>query len=108
MKQKEVILILSLSFVVIVAWIISNVFHVQHESTISEELNAQIAPIDQNFNTTIIQKLKERDQVVPLYTAVSSTSAAAQPIPTPTTIAGSKTGQAPTKPASQPAGTNTP
>ncbi len=81
MKQKDILLLIVSSFVLIVFWIIFNIYHNIVTSTIPESLNVQIAPINATFDTKTISYLKQRIQVIPIYNYIATQSA---PIPTPT------------------------
>lgn len=67
MKKADVLLILFLLFVVVSAWIFSNIYHSATSSTISETLNKNIAPIDPTFNENEINSLKQRQKVDPSF-----------------------------------------
>lgn len=66
-KQKDVLIILWMTFITTVAWIGFNIYHAIVTSTISEELQMQILPIDPNFDMATINKLKSREKIEPLY-----------------------------------------
>lgn len=66
MSKKQLSFILIISFVFILAWLIFNIAHDAVSSTISGNLNIQIAPISPNFDTTVIDKLKTREQITPI------------------------------------------
>jgi hypothetical protein len=66
-KQKETLIILWMTFVTVVAWVSLNIYHIWVTSTISNIDAASILPIDPKFDTNIIDKLKTREIVEPLY-----------------------------------------
>lgn len=66
-RHKDILFILISSFVVVVAWIGFNIHHIYVTSTISEELQLQLAPIDARFDTDTIQRLKSRQRVNPAF-----------------------------------------
>ena len=67
--QKD-ILFLSISFFVIVAlWVGSNLYHAYVTTTISEDLQMQIIPIDGTFDTQTIDTIRQRKKVLPLFDA---------------------------------------
>lgn len=67
-------------FIMVVCWIIFNVFHNANTSTISSSLAADIIPIAPNFDTQTIAQLKLRKKIPPLYqTAIATPSAIARP-----------------------------
>lgn len=67
MKNKDILLLLISIFIIIVAWIIFNIYHSAATSTISKTLNINILPISPNFDTKTIDKLKTRKAVSPIY-----------------------------------------
>ena len=72
MKPKKItqkdILYLSISmFVIVAAWIGFSLFHTFVTSTISEDLQMKIIPIDPTFDTATIQVLKARKKVAPSF-----------------------------------------
>lgn len=86
MKLKKItqmdILYLSISmFVIVVIWIGFSLYHNYVTSTISEDLQLKITPIDGSFDTATIQKIKSRVNVVPLYQLNASSSANVSPTP---------------------------
>src|ERR1041385_6278665 len=71
MRKKYItqtdILFLSISFFMIVfLWIGFNLYHAYATSTISKDLQMQIVPIAPKFDTATLDKLKTRQQIVPL------------------------------------------
>ncbi len=89
MKLKKItqldILYLSISmFVIVVVWIVFSLYHTYVTSTISDDLQMQITPIDGSFDTATIDKLKSRTKTTPLAAInQASSSAAISPSPTP-------------------------
>lgn len=67
MKQRDVLLILISTFIIVVCWIAFNVVHNSITSTISENLAVQIIPISPNFDTQAIERIKKRQKISPLY-----------------------------------------
>lgn len=87
-RQKD-ILFLSISFfVVVVAWIGFNLYHVWATSTIPEDVQSQMTPIEGTFDTNTLRELKIREPVTPLYelSGESSSQAAVTATPSPTEI----------------------
>ncbi len=66
-KRKDVIFILWLTFITVAAWVGFNIYHIAVTSTIDQELQLQITPIDSNFDTDTINTLKARERIEPLY-----------------------------------------
>lgn len=99
MKKREMVLILSSIFIIAVVWIIFNVYHNSVTSTISEALGIRILPINPNFDTQTIEKLKKRKQVPPVVESRISGKLATEsaitptipPIPSPSIISPSPT-----------------
>lgn len=73
MKQKDVLVILILLFVFVLAWIGESIYRNSVRSTISETINQDISPIDPQFDTKTINKLKERERVNPSFEVESVT-----------------------------------
>jgi hypothetical protein len=67
MKRKDILLILIPSFIFVLAWIGFSIYHNIVTSTISEPLSVQITPITPNFDTSVIDNLKNREKVSPIY-----------------------------------------
>jgi hypothetical protein len=86
MKQKDIILLLVPSFLLVLVWIGFSIYHNFVTSTISQTLNIQILPIAPTFDTKTIAKLKGRQQVVPLY---QTTASSPSPSPQITSSSGS-------------------
>lgn len=66
-KRKDVQIILWMTFVTVAAWIGFNIYHISVTSTISEELQIQIAPIDPKFDDNTILRIRAREQIEPMY-----------------------------------------
>lgn len=84
MKQKDIIIILTFTCIVAVAWIIFTIYHISVTTTISDTLFNEITPINPTFNQKVIDELKNRENTTPLYelkvatpTANSSSTVAA-------------------------------
>ena len=91
MKQKDLMLLLVPSFIMVAAWVIFNIYHSSVSSTISENLNMQIIPINPTFNMQEIDAIKKRMSVSPSYelSAAPSPQATLPQVPTPSLIASS-------------------
>lgn len=91
-RQKDILFVLISSFLVVVAWISFNIYHINVTSTIPDKVQAQLEPIDGQFDPAVREQLKKRSKVNPIYekqgaadpkTTVTPTQA---PVPTgPTT-----------------------
>ena len=67
MKKNDILLILIPSFIFVLAWIGFSIYHNVVTSTISEPLSIEITPITPTFDTSIIDGLKNREKVSPIY-----------------------------------------
>jgi hypothetical protein len=67
MKQKNTLIIVILLFVFVLIWIGESVYRSATNSTISEEVNQEISPIDPTFDTKTINNLKSREKITPSY-----------------------------------------
>lgn len=76
--QKDVLFLSISMFIVVVAWIAFSIYHSIVTTTITEDLQMQIVPIDPRFDTEIIEKLKSREKVIPLF-EVTGTQQASTP-----------------------------
>lgn len=87
MKQRDVFILFTCTFVLVVAWIGFNLYHSYTTSKISETQAITVTPIDPTFDTKVISTLKLRKQVLPLFEGGGSSSGAAAivAVPTPTT-----------------------
>ncbi|SRR6266581_3100847 len=64
--QKDVLYFTISLFLLVVAWIGFNLYHIWATSTINADLQMQIKPIDPSFDTVTIQNLKTREKIVPV------------------------------------------
>jgi hypothetical protein len=87
MKQRDLLLLLVPFFIMVVAWVIFNIYHSSVTSTISDTLNIQIAPINPTFDKKAIEEIKNRDDVQPIYDLSNSSLATPAPTATPTPTA---------------------
>lgn len=79
-RHHDILFVLISSFIVVVAWIGSNIYHIYITSTISEEVQLQLTPIVGTFDTETLQKLKSREEINPKFEKDQAASASA---PTP-------------------------
>jgi hypothetical protein len=88
MKQKDILLLLIPVTLIVVAWIVFNIYHNSVTSTISGTLNTNILPISPNFDTKTISNLKERERIVPVFQLqkAETLTPTLSPTPTPTLI----------------------
>jgi hypothetical protein len=78
-KRKDVIVTLWMTFLTVVAWIGFGIYHIWTTSTISEIDISAISPINPNFDTSVINSLKSRENVAPLYNLNKSSASATLP-----------------------------
>lgn len=83
MKRKDILLILIPSFIFVLAWIGFSIYHNIVTSTISAPLSMQIAPIVPNFDTSVIESLKNREKISPVYQLSAPTQNTPTPSPSP-------------------------
>lgn len=83
MKQKDILIIIILLFIFAVAWIGGSIYHSAVSSTISETTSKDISPIAPTFDTKTIDKLKERQKIIPSF-ELKSTTPTPIALPTPT------------------------
>lgn len=83
-KQNDILFILISSFILVVAWITFNIYHIFVTSTISQHIQYQLAPIDPAFDQQTMQQLKTREDINPLFgsQSVASNSGTTQTTPT--------------------------
>ncbi len=67
MKYKDIIVLLASAFLVVIAWIIFNIYHNSVESTTPEDLKKEIVPISPTFDQPTIEKLNRRAKIPPIY-----------------------------------------
>ncbi len=65
--QKDILFIIISSFIVVLVWIGFNIHHVLVTSTIEEEIQLHLEPINGAFDTQTIHQTKNRLRVDPLY-----------------------------------------
>ncbi len=67
MKQKDIIFILTPIVIFVFAWIVFSIKHKADTSTISQSLQTNVIPIQEEFDTETIAEIKKRKRIVPLY-----------------------------------------
>lgn len=83
MKNKQGIIILIITCVMVLAWIGFNIWHNSQVSTITEPQNVQIKPIIGTFDTKTINALKKRIYITPAYLVQPVIQQIATPSATP-------------------------
>lgn len=91
MKQKDILFLLIPVALLVIAWIVFNIYHNSATSTISGTLKTNILPISPNFDTKTISNLREREKIVPVFqlqkaetpTPTSAPTSAPNLIPSP-------------------------
>lgn len=74
MKYKDIIILLVSAFLIVVAWIIFNIYHNSVVSTTPEDLTKDTVPITPIFDQSIIDKLNSRSKISPIYDLVPQSS----------------------------------
>ncbi|EKE05518.1 MAG: hypothetical protein ACD_19C00241G0003 [uncultured bacterium] len=91
MKRKDILVLLIPSFIIVILWVVFNVYHSYINSTIPTDVNMQILYINPDFDSKTIADLKKRQTVEPIYTISQQTqedvAKEIEQIPTPTPTA---------------------
>ncbi|OGH21353.1 MAG: hypothetical protein A2958_00950 [Candidatus Levybacteria bacterium RIFCSPLOWO2_01_FULL_38_13] len=85
MKQRDLLFLSISTFVLIIAWVGFSIYHNSVASTISEKVAEKIAPINPTFDTKIINLIKERDAIVPLWEGREASESSLTPPEEPAT-----------------------
>jgi hypothetical protein len=67
MKQKDVLVIIILLFIFTLVWIGESIYRSTSNSTISDTVSQDIKTISPNFDTKIINNLKSRRKIIPVF-----------------------------------------
>jgi hypothetical protein len=73
-KQKDILFILISSFILVVAWVAFNIWHIYVTSTINEHIQFQLTPINPTFDQQTMQQLKSREDINPSFVSQSIAS----------------------------------
>jgi len=84
MKQKDTIITVILLFIFVLTWIGGSVYRSAVSSTISEDVSKEISPISPTFDTKIIDKLKSREKITPVYDLQNTVPVSPTPVTLPT------------------------
>lgn len=79
-KQKDILFIFISSFIVVVAWISFNIYHIWATSTVSEDLQLELTPIAPAFDARTMGQLKTRENINPIFESQASASASPTPV----------------------------
>lgn len=79
MKQKDILLLIVPMFVFTVIWILFSIYHNFATTTISKGLNKNITPISPDFDLTIIESLKAREKISPIFEFKAESKGEASP-----------------------------
>lgn len=66
MKQKNLLFLAISVFIVIVFWIVADLYNKAATSTIGDVLSIQIQPITPDFDSVILERLRKRTKVIPV------------------------------------------
>lgn len=97
-RQNDLLILVISIFIIALIWIGTNLYHAFVTSTITETQNIQVSPIEPNFDREVLEKLKSRTVVDPLFEA-DSIAASTPATPTP-----SVTGRPSVSPTASPSG----
>lgn len=67
MKQKEILLLVTSFFIIVIFWVGFSIYHSSVNSTISEKINTTISPINPDFDLGTVNKIKARKEYSPLF-----------------------------------------
>lgn len=79
MNRNNIFYLSLATFITIVVWIASNIYHNINTSTITDTENIQIAPIKPAFDTKTIEEILKRKKVLPVFEASSSSQVTPPP-----------------------------
>lgn len=65
--KRDVIIILILLFITVIAWATTSIYRNLVRSTISQNTSRDILPIAPVFDTNTIDKIKNRERVIPAF-----------------------------------------
>jgi hypothetical protein len=86
--QKDILFILISSFIVVVAWIGFNIYHIWATSTVSQNLQLELTPISPEFDQQTMQQLKTRENIQPLFENPKNSGPNTNITPTPAQLHG--------------------
>lgn len=82
-KYKNLIFLLTLSLIIVIGWVGFEIYHNSIMSTVNEDLQIQVTPIDPHFDTQVIKGLESRSHIEPAYSS-SQSAVVIKPTLTPT------------------------
>jgi hypothetical protein len=59
MNKKELVLVLTITFIVIMAWVIFDILHSKSSEPIDPKIQELLTPIESDINKTLIQKINQ-------------------------------------------------
>lgn len=89
MKQKEFLFLLGSMLIIIIAWVVFNIYHNYTTSTLDSNENLTIIPIEGKFDQDTINQVKNRKRVDVSLDLIKNLTASPSPTitPIPTIIA---------------------
>lgn len=84
MKRKDILFLLIPMLVIVILWVVFNIYHSYASSTIPTNLNMQILSISPNFDLKTIDQIKTRKIINPITDLGSQAESLVTPTPTPT------------------------
>lgn len=88
MNNRQFLIVISITFIVIIIWIIADILHTKPSIEVNPKLTTLLTPVDPNFDSKVISQIKDLTSIDDLQTTdfktISvSTSSAVQPKITP-------------------------
>jgi len=88
MNNKQFLIVISITFIVIIIWIIADILHTKPSVEVNPKLSTLLAPIDPNFDPKVISQIKEitpvselkTEQFQPTFSSTKLSSTSGQPI----------------------------
>lgn len=80
LKKGYLLCILFFTSIVVISWIIFNVYQAAIGTTISQKIAIEITPIKPDFDSKVIEKIRNREKVSPVYEVTATLS---QPVFSP-------------------------
>lgn len=72
LKKGYLLYLLLFTSIVVISWIIFNVYQAAIGTTISQKIAIEITPIKPDFDSKVIEKIINREKVSPVYDAASA------------------------------------
>lgn len=84
MNNRQFVIVVVITFIVIVIWIIADIIHTQPSVEINPKLTTLLTPINPNFDQKVVAQIKEISPVTELEPEINSNNrVSTSPTPTP-------------------------